>query len=181
MIRFLLLLTLLAPAPETAFLPAPLGEQLIQPETYASANQLNQAADLVVLGQFTEEMETYPTSRTTPSGRLVNFVQTFQVKRVFKGSPAASTLRVMTTGVEPLPPAADTINIEYPGPLEPGTYVCFLRKLEFGNYYRINGGFQGFYPVMDGKLIALEQGGFSLFSGITIDQFKNKISQMRTN
>ncbi|MEW9668788.1 hypothetical protein [Ammoniphilus sp. 3BR4] len=132
---------------------------------------------LVVYGWPNSADEEYPTGQTVEQFKLVNFVQTFHVKQSLKGT-SSPLIRIVTTGTDPLPKPPNPLNKVYPGPLAEGNYLCFLRKLPGTDLYTIVGGWQGVYPYLDGKFIALQDSGFPKFHGLTIQQAEQLIKQM---
>ncbi|MBP1155678.1 MULTISPECIES: hypothetical protein [unclassified Paenibacillus] len=136
----------------------------------ASPDKLIRAADLIVFGRFDNRTVSYPTGVPLGSGQLVNYVQPLHVHQTIKGSTGQSPIRVLTDGVEPLPKPSDPLNLTYTGPVAQGEYVSFLRKLPGTDMYILMGQWQGIYPVVGGKLIALHEGGFQQFMGLTIPE-----------
>jgi hypothetical protein len=160
-----------AAAPQPGGIPVP-----VQPA--ASEKSLAQSADLIVEGHLENGQENYPTGREVSGRRIVHYVQRIRVQAVWKGS-AASPIKLLTSGVEPLPDAANPLNKTYTGPLEPGDYVFFLRKAGGTDYYTLNGIWQGLYPVYNGKSIALlANGGFAAFDQLRLPQFQVKVKNL---
>jgi hypothetical protein len=147
---------------------------IVKSEPMSSESALIGGADRIVYGWFDSADRELDTGQKVKSGKLVNFTQTFHVERSLKGQ-SSRLIRVLSTGIEPLPAAKDPLNSVYPGPLAEGTYVCFLKKLPRQNVYTIIGGWQGVYPVHDGKTIALEGKGFPQLGGLTLDQLAARI------
>src|SRR5690606_27815861 len=85
----------------------------------ASEQSLIQNADLIVFGRFDSADRQVATNRHISGGTLVNFVQTFHNRLILKGS-AGALIRVLSTGIEPLPDADDPNNAVYPGPMAEG-------------------------------------------------------------
>lgn len=157
-----------AAAPQPADIPVPV-------QTLASERALTQSADLIVEGHLEASQQSYPTGREISGRKIVHYVQQIRVKSVWKGS-ASSPVKLLTSGVEPLPDAADPLNKTYTGPLESGDYVFFLRKAGATEYYTLAGLWQGLYPVYDGKSVSLlANGGFSAFDQLTLPQFRSKV------
>lgn len=147
----------------------------------SSVQALADSADVIVYGRFDSADRELPTGRTVKSGKLVNFVQTMHAIRYFKGG-SRQLIRVLSTGIEPLPDADDPLNREYPGPMIEGEYVCFLKQVSGrSDVYTIIGGWQGVYPVHDGKTIALEDAGFKELDGLTLDEFGRRIAWRRAS
>lgn len=160
-----------ASAPQPGGIPVP-----VQPA--ASEKTLTQSADLIVEGYLADEQQTYPSGREISGKRIVHYVQRIRVHAVWKGS-AESTVNLLTSGVEPLPDAADPLNKTYTGPLESGDYVFFLRKAGATDYYTLNGLWQGLYPVHNGKSVALlANGGFAAFDQLSLPQFRGKVKSL---
>ncbi len=147
---------------------------IVNSEPVSSESALIGDADRIAYGWFDSADQELDTGQTAGSGKLVNFTQTFHVMRPLKGQ-SSQLIRVLSTGVEPLPDAKDPINNTYPGPLAEGTYVCFLKKLPRLDVYTIIGGWQGVYPMNDGKTIALEGKGFPQLGGLTVDQLAARV------
>jgi len=142
---------------------------IVKSEPVASEAALIGQADRIAYGWFDSADQELQTGREVQGGKLVNFTQTFHVQRSLKGE-SSRLIRVLSTGIEPLPDAKNPLNSVYPGPMVEGSYVCFLKKLPRQNLYTIIGGWQGVYPVQDGKTIALEGAGFPQLGGLTVDQ-----------
>lgn len=141
----------------------------------ASQQDLIRAADLIVFGRFGSRTASCPTGVSTGSGQLVNYVQPLRVLQTIKGPHTLSSIPVLTDGIEPLPKPSDPLNLIYTGPLAEGEYVVFLRKAAGSNMYSLVGQWQGIYPVQDGKLIALHEGGFQHFMGLTVPNVKKMV------
>jgi hypothetical protein len=139
-----------------------------------NAQELIHNSSLIVYGWFDSADEKYPANKKVDDGELVNFVQKVQVKRSIKGNPP-QIVRVISTGIEPLPDPSNPLNKVYPGPMAEGEYVCFLREIPGTDVYYIVGGWQGVYPVYEGKIVTLEDVGFSQFEGLTIEELEAKI------
>lgn len=138
-----------------------------------SSKDLIQQADLVVLGYPDVPDHEFETGQMAGSFKIVNYVQTMHVKRVLKGT-TSELLDLVTTGVNPLPDPSHPLNKTYPGPLAEEDYICFLKKLPNSEYYTIIGGWQGVYPIFDGKTVSLENFGFKEFNGLTVEQMEQK-------
>ncbi len=160
-----------AAVPQPGGIPVP-----VQPA--ASEKALTQSADLIVEGHLEDGQENYPTGREISGKRIVHYVQRIRVQAVWKGS-AASPIKLLTSGVEPLPDAANPLNKTYTGPLETGDYIFFLRKAGGTDYYTLNGIWQGLYPVYNGKSVALlANGGFAAFDQLSLPQFHDKVKSL---
>ncbi len=160
-----------AAAPQPGGIPVP-----VKPA--ASEKALTQSADLIVKGHLEDGQENYPTGREISGRRIVHYVQRIRVQAVWKGS-AASPIKLLTSGVEPLPDAANPLNKTYTGPLETGDYVFFLRKAGGTDYYTLSGIWQGLYPVYNGTSVALlANGGFAAFDQLNLPQFQGKVKNL---
>jgi len=147
---------------------------IVKSEPVGSEAALIAGADRIVYGWFDSADRELQTGREVQGGKLVNFTQTFHVERPLKGA-SPRLIRVLSTGIEPLPDPKNPLNGAYPGPMVEGHYVCFLKKLPRQDLYTIIGGWQGVYPVHDGKTIALEGAGFPQLNGLTIDQLATRL------
>ncbi|PYI54804.1 hypothetical protein [Paenibacillus flagellatus] len=177
--RTALLALLLAGCQSVPALAAPESappKSVIEPNRVASVQSLERAADEIVFGRFDSADREQETGRKVRGGRLVNFVQTLHVKTTLKGKPER-LLRVVTTGIEPLPDVTHPLNSTYPGPLFEGEYVCFLKKLKGTDYYALVGGWQGVYPVEEGKTYAFEEAGFRELAGLSLDDLAKKLKR----
>jgi hypothetical protein len=134
-------------------------------------------ARLVVYGWTDSAQEEYPTGKQVVSGKLVNYVQTIHVKRALKGT-SPRLVKLLTCGIDPLPDPRDPLNNRYPGPLGEGNYILFLKKVSGANLYTLVGIWQGVYPVVDGKSVALKGSGYPLFRQLTVDQFAKKLNSL---
>lgn len=140
-----------------------------------SLQALVRGADAIVYGWFDSADRELPTGKAVSSGKLVNFVQTFHCEHYYKGE-SERLVRVLSTGIEPLPDAMDPLNRTYPGPMIEGAYVSFLKRVPGSDdVYTIEGGWQGVYPVHDGRIIALEGAGFKELEGLTLGEFAGKL------
>lgn len=139
-----------------------------------SITDLVNQASLIVLGWPDSADETYPTKQTVEQYKIVNYVQTLHAKKTLKGS-ASPLIRVLSTGTDTLPPTTSPLNKMYPGPLAEGDYICFLKKVTGTELYTVIGGWQGIYPVLDGKTIALRGFGYPDFNNLTLEQFEQKL------
>lgn len=163
--------SLAAAVPQPGGIPVP-----VQP--VASEKALTQSADLIVEGHLEDGQENYPTDREISGKRIVHYVQRIRVQAILKGS-ASSPIKLLTSGVEPLPDAANPLNKTYTGPLEAGDYIFFLRKAGGTDYYTLNGLWQGLYPVYNGKSVALlANGGFAAFDQLSLPQFQGKVKSL---
>ena len=152
---------------------------IVDTKRVASDSQLVHAADLIVYGRYDTAMQVIRTNRKVRSGKLVNYIQHFHVRHAFKGS-TGPIIRIVSTGVEPLPQPGKPIHKTYPGPVAEGAYLIFLKKINGRDLYRLIGGWQGLYPVENGKLVALQDAGFPVLQGMPIEQVKAYIEEKRT-
>lgn len=161
---------------------APSPAQIPVPQTgVSSEQQLKAQSDLVVIGKIRDDgTASYPTGESAGGLKIVHYVQTIHVEDTWKG-PASRTVRLLTSGVEPLPDADNPLNKRYTGPLAGGEYVCFLKKSPGTDYYTLTGIWQGLYPMLGGKSNALlANGGFAAFDQLSSASFKNKVTSMRS-
>ncbi|MEK8128413.1 hypothetical protein WMW72_10905 [Paenibacillus filicis] len=143
-----------------------------------SADAMARHADIVIFGHLHNQTAAYPTSTSIGSHKLYHYVQTIAVRTMLSGGGTRppSTVKLVTDGVEPLPPASDPLNQTYTGPLAEGDYVFFLRRVPGTELYALPGGWQALYPVQDGRLIALQQqGGFSAYHALTVRELQLKL------
>jgi hypothetical protein len=162
-----------AAAPQPGSIAVP-----VQPA--ASEKSLVQSADLIVEGKLEAGEQRYPTGRDISGRRIVHYIQQIRVQAVWKGA-AASPVKLLTSGVEPLPDADNPLNKTYTGPLESGDYVFFLRKAGETDYYTLAGLWQGLYPVFNGKSVSLlANGGFNAFDQLSLPQFRSKVTALST-
>ena len=167
---FVLLSNLFYVTEAKAFNPT---QDIITFQKYPDVKQMKEASDLIGYGEIGAVLNKYDTHRTVSQGKLFNFVQRYKITQGIKGKP--QTVSLMITGVEPLPSPRDPINAVYPGPLASGHYIMFLNKIDGTPYYRMTGGWQGIYPVIQGTSIALYNEGFPELNRLTPEQFRNKI------
>ncbi|UFJ41173.1 hypothetical protein LOK74_01020 [Brevibacillus humidisoli] len=142
-----------------------------------SVQELVNRSSLIVVGWPDVAHDTYPTERRIGDFRLVNYVQRIQVKRVLKGT-SPQILQLLTTGVEPLPDPTNPLNTKYSGPLAEGDYICFLQQVRGTEYYSLVGIWQGLYPIIDGRTVALEGSGYPSLNKLTVEQFAQKINTL---
>ncbi|MGU3471054.1 hypothetical protein ACLBWT_07875 [Paenibacillus sp. D51F] len=148
--------------------PFRLDKDIVDDTTVVSASQLAKQADSIAVGRFSDSAQMILTDRTAPQGRLVNFVQPFTVERMLKG-PSSSSVRIITTGIEPLPPPSQTeANEKFPGAWASGPdYLIFLKKLEGQDGYQVLGLLKGVYPIQAGKTVSLKRQGFPELNGVS--------------
>jgi hypothetical protein len=157
--------------------PVHLRHLLVDTSKVATEEQLARQADLIVVGRYGPPVQTVSTGRRAGGGMLTNYVQPFQIAQTIKGQ-AGRTIRIVSTGINPLPPAGDSIQERYPGPMEDGRYVCFLKQITGSNLYYLIGGWQGVYPIDRNRLVALRNAGFPSFDGLTVDAARSKIRSL---
>ncbi|SDC54000.1 hypothetical protein SAMN02799630_00064 [Paenibacillus sp. UNCCL117] len=170
-----------APALSPASPSDPLAERLkrlrLPHEAIPTAEALARQADLIVFGHLQSQVSAYPAGARIGAGELYHYVQTIVVRTVLRGGGASapSAVKLVTDGIEPLPPASDPLNLTYTGPLAEGEYVFFLRRIPGTDLYALLNGWQALYPVLDGKLIALKQNGFAAYNDLTISGLQQKL------
>ncbi|KQL49912.1 hypothetical protein AN963_09555 [Brevibacillus choshinensis] len=154
-----------------------IGSVRINPTPVASWQDLVKRSELIVFAWIDSASQSVPTGRSLREGKLVNYVQTAHVKQVLKGS-SHRMLKLVSTGVEPLPDASSPLNRTYPGPLAEGNYVLFLHPVSATDLYSAAGLWQGVYPLYQGQTIALEGAGFSDLNQLTVEQLARKIKSI---
>ncbi|NRS50003.1 hypothetical protein [Brevibacillus sp. HB2.2] len=152
-----------------------IGRVQVDPSSFSSLAELVKKCDLIVIGRVDSTHRAYPTGRTLPQGKIVNYTQRLQVKKAVKGT-ASRLLTVVSTGVEPLPDASSPLNLQYPGPLAEGNYLLFLRKVSGSQLYSTAGLWQGIYPIYQGKTIALSNLGFTELNQLSQEEAIRKIT-----
>lgn len=166
----LLLCFFLTPAASAA----PLPDYAVELPRRTSLGDLADTSNVAAYGRFDASIRSKTLRKRVPSGTLVNYEQNFHVISYLKGS-GPNVLKVLSTGIEPLPDAGDPWNAVYPGPMAAGLYIVFLARTD-NAYYAINGRWQGVYPVRNGKTIALEGAGFPELNNLTVEQLRTKIA-----
>lgn len=131
-------------------------------------------SSLIVYGWTDSAHQKYPTGTQVPSGALVNFVQTIHVKQVLKGT-SSQLIDLLTTGIEPVPDPNDPLNNRYPGPLAEGNYICFLKGVPGTELYSVVGVWQGVYPIVNGKTVALQGAGYSTLHHLSVQEMARQI------
>jgi hypothetical protein len=149
-------------------------KQVVNIKRAVNIKDLVSGSTLIAYGWFDTSHQKQPLDKSVQSGRLVNFVQSFHVDKYLKGT-GGKIVNVLSTGIEPLPDPLNPINKVYPGPMAEGRYVCFLKPVLGTEFYTIVGGWQGVYPVYEGKTITLEEEGFPELNELTLRQFEAKI------
>lgn len=152
-----------------------IGRVQVDSSSFSSLAELVKKCDLIVIGRVDSTHRAYPTGRTLPQGKIVNYTQRLQVKKAVKGT-ASRLLTVVSTGVEPLPDASSPLNLQYPGPLAEGNYLLFLRKVSGSQLYSTAGLWQGIYPIYQGKTIALSNLGFTELNQLSQEEAIRKIT-----
>jgi hypothetical protein len=144
--------------------------------------ELVQRSDLIVYGSPVGEVSAEPTEQEIPQGQLIVYTQMIAAQKVLYADVEdhAPNIALRRIGVEPLPDAADPINLIYPGPLAVDVdYVLFLERLPEEEVYQVVGTWQGVYPLdLNGRTIALLGEGFGAFQGLTVEQMQEKLEQM---
>lgn len=152
-----------------------IGQLKVDISKVPSARNLVERSSLIVVGRPAIPQEEYPTGVQIESGKITNYVQKVFVRTVLKGT-SDRIINVLTTGVNPLPKPSDPINNIYPGPIaQGGNYAFFLKPVTGTKLYQIIGVWQGVYPFINGKTIALQGFGFSEFNNLTPNQLQSKI------
>lgn len=173
--RLLLCLSLLCTISFPVHAQTDIGRVQVDPSPYSSLAELVKKCDLIVIAWVDSAHRAYPTGRTIPQGKIVNYTQRLQVKKTIKGS-SSRLLTVISTGVEPLPDASSPLNLQYPGPLAEGNYLLFLRKVSGSQLYSTAGLWQGVYPIYQGKTIALSNLGFTELNQLSQEEAIRKIT-----
>jgi hypothetical protein len=149
-------------------------KQAVNIKRAANLKDLVNGSTFVAYGWFDTSFQKRPLHKSVQGGQLVNFVQSFHVDKYLKGT-GGKIINVLSTGIEPLPSPLNPLNKVYPGPMAEGRYVCFLKPVKGTELYTIVGGWQGVYPVYEGKTISLEEEGFPELNQLTLRQFEAKI------
>ncbi|MFF0826251.1 hypothetical protein ACFYU8_04420 [Brevibacillus sp. NPDC003359] len=173
--RLLLCLSLLCAFSFPVHAQTDMGRVQVDPSPYPSLAELVKKSDLIVIAWVDSAHRAYPTGRTIPQGKIMNYTQSLQVKTAIKGS-SSRLLTVISTGVEPLPDASSPLNLQYPGPLSEGNYLLFLRKVRGSQLYSTAGLWQGVYPIYQGKTIALTNAGFTELNQLSQEEAVRKIT-----
>ncbi|MBG9945469.1 hypothetical protein ABE237_19460 [Brevibacillus formosus] len=173
--RLLLSLSILCAFSFPVHAQTDIGRVQVDPSPYSSLKELVKKCDLIVIGRIDSNHRAYPTGRTIPQGKIVNYTQSLHVTTAIKGS-SSRRLTVISTGVEPLPDASSPLNLQYPGPLAEGNYLLFLRKVSGSQLYSTAGLWQGVYPISQGKTIALTNLGFSELNQLSQEEVVRKIT-----
>lgn len=169
----LILICLFFPIRITSAQPSDMN-QIIKSEPPAFSKQMIQISDLIVYAHLDEHVTKWDTGRRLASGaKLINAAQHLHIRQTLKGRSPVNPLLV-TTGVDPLPPPQDPLNNVYTGPLADGDYILFLKSFHDAQHFILNGGFTAVYPVVSGKMIALDQ-GFKEFDGLTLSDLSKRL------
>ncbi|MBA9026319.1 hypothetical protein [Peribacillus huizhouensis] len=152
-------------------------KQVVNIKGNSNLKELVTGSTLIVYGWLNTSHQEQPLDQSVQSGKLVNFVQRFHVQKYLKGS-SSQIISVLSTGIDPLPEPSDPNNKVFPGPMSEGRYVAFLKPVPGTKYYTIVGGWQGVYPVHEGKTVSLEGEGFPELNQLTIKQFERKIKSI---
>jgi hypothetical protein len=149
-------------------------KQIVNIKRVGNVKDLVSGSTLIAYGWFDTSHQKQPLEKSLQGGKLVNYVQSFHVEQYLKGS-SEKIVTVLSTGIEPLPDPLNPLNKIYPGPMAEGLYVSFLQPVAGTKLYTLVGGWQGVYPIYEGKTIALEDEGFPELDQLTIRQFETKI------
>lgn len=151
-----------------------IGQLNVDRTTFSNWHEMAKRCDLILLAWSGVAHDTYPTGKTVRGGKLVNYVQTVQASRVLKGT-SGRLVKLLSTGVEPLPDADSPLNLIYPGPLGEGLYVLFLKPVKGTDLHTIAGLWQGVYPVYDGRTVALQGVGFRELHNLPLKELEEKV------
>jgi len=145
------------------------------------ARDLLRLSSFVLVGRLDGGIRRHVLPRWVAGRRLVVSEQPlFSERLLYPQGNVPSPIFLLSPGLEPRPAAADPLTYRFPGPLAPGHYVFFLRQLPpRREAYTLVGGWQGLYPVMCGRTIALEKYGFCEFDGRTIDELSTILQTLR--
>ncbi|TCP31597.1 hypothetical protein EV207_10287 [Scopulibacillus darangshiensis] len=135
-----------------------LNHMVIKSKPIKDSKELVKTSDLIFLGRFEHVKHQVRTDHAVTGGQLYNFIQPISIKDMYKGSQQTS-VDLLTTGVLPLPKPENPLNTLYPGPIAEGVYLVFIKKFPHQDLYYLNGGWQGLYPVISGRTIALKESG----------------------
>jgi hypothetical protein len=149
-------------------------KQVVNIKRAANIKDLVSGSTFIAYGWFDTSHQKQMLEKSVQDGQLVNFVQSFHIDKYLKGT-GDKIITVLSTGIEPLPDPLNPINKVYPGPMAEGRYVCFLKPVPGTEFYTIVGGWQGVYPVREGKTISLEEEGFPELNQLTLRQLEAKI------
>ncbi|WEG11317.1 hypothetical protein PU629_14225 [Pullulanibacillus sp. KACC 23026] len=137
----------------------------------STVSDLLTQSDLIVEGNFHPAHEKWKLHQVKDGYEFVNTVQFFTIKQVWKGKNLTK-IRILLTGLDPLPPAKSPLNNEYPGEFAEGHYVLFLRNIDGTPFFQLTTGMQSVYPVFNNRLISLKgAGGFGELDQLTLKQF----------
>ncbi|MGD8190922.1 hypothetical protein ACQCN2_13170 [Brevibacillus ginsengisoli] len=150
----------------------------IDTSSVSSAQELTHRSKLIVLAQSESADKQVPTTLKVDGRKVVKFTQKIHIKQFMKGN-APKQLTLVSEGVEPLPDASSPLNKLYPGPLVEGDYILFLRPIPGTEWYSLVGLWQGVYPLLDGKSIALKGIGFPVLNNLTPSDFKRKVDELK--
>ena len=158
----------------TAYAEIDLTKFKVNTKPVKDSQTMVQQSDLIVLGWPENTEKKYPTNETIGHYKIFNVLQTIRTQKVLKGSPP-SQVNIVTPGVDPLPNPTNPLNKTYPGPLAKENYVLFLKKLPHSEYYTMIGGWQGVYPLIEGKTVSFEGLGFQELNGLSVDQLEQRV------
>ncbi|MFC0216513.1 hypothetical protein ACFFK0_29370 [Paenibacillus chartarius] len=167
-----------SPASARTALPAPdrIGSLKLHLARAGSEAAMLGRAVLIVQAHPAGTASAHDTGRTIGGLKVEHYVQKLTVIDTLKGRVPAD-LRLVLPGVEPLPPAKDPLNAQYPGPLaEDVAYMLFLEPAGLPGMYTTVGGWQGIYPLNDeGRTVSLEGAGFPQLGGLTPAELKRRL------
>jgi hypothetical protein len=149
----------------------------VDPTPAKNVKDLIRRCDLIVVGWTDSAHQSFRTREHVPGGRIVNYVQVLQIKTALKGT-APRLVKLLSTGVEPLPDPSSSLNAKFPGPLAEGEYLLFLQKVKGSHLHSIVGLWQGVYPMYGDKTITLQHAGFPELNNLTIAQLREKMKQL---
>jgi hypothetical protein len=172
--RLILIIALLCAATLPASAQLDIGQIRVDDTPSKTWQQMVKRSDMVVIAWTDSAHRAYPTGNSIQQGKLVNYTQTIQVKKVLKGS-ATRLLTVVSTGIEPLPDASSPLNVKYPGPLAEGNYLLFLHRVKGTEMYSVTGLWQGVYPLYQDRTVALEGVGFSELNQLSLAELEQKL------
>ncbi|MEB3101545.1 hypothetical protein [Ferviditalea candida] len=153
-----------------------LSQLIIQVRPETSLEALVRHSTIIAYGKLGSPIREVSTNTKIDRYKLVNYIQPLDVLKMIKGQPHRR-IEVLSTGLDPLPLPTNPLNDKYPGALADGEYICFLKAVPGTRFMQIVGGWQGVYPMLDGKTIALDQ-GFPELNDLTISQFQKNINRL---
>ena len=143
----------------------------------ADAADLIRRSEIVAAGRIESRVQEFPTGRSVSTGKVVNYIQRFHVQKTLKG-PGMRQISVLSRGIEPLPDRFSPLNMTYPGPLAEGIYLLFLQRVKGTDLYSITGFWQGVYPILNERTIALRGSGFPELHGLTLSGVERELKRI---